>query len=80
MVELPEGRDLNDLHRAGETTEAIHAYWDAAKYLAPKSLRRAGDFRDEIVKCFYPSAGANQGQGGGSRCRLTLVGEGEDRE
>ena len=47
---------------AGKTAPEMQEFWDAAKYIAPKSLRRAGDFREEIIEWFYPSAESNQGQ------------------
>ncbi|EJF83742.1 toprim domain-containing protein [Candidatus Bartonella washoeensis] len=53
-VRLPR-KDANDCLTAGVDTATIKAAFSSAKSFAPKGLRRASDYKDQVIGLFWPA-------------------------
>ncbi|MBX4336485.1 toprim domain-containing protein [Bartonella raoultii] len=59
-VHLPH-KDANDCLTAGIDAATIAAAFASAKSFAPEGLRRASDYKNQIIGLFWPSAGQHLG-------------------
>lgn len=59
-VSLPR-KDTNECRKAGITQSEIQKCFDGSASLDPPELRRAGEFRDQVVNLFWPAGGTEVG-------------------